>query len=438
MEGYPVNLLNNSRYVSDSNSLPINITHFAPSQTDAFGRLRMSQPITLFDSFHRFQDNGKINQYISGDAVSAFNSNAGCIEMTVNTQSNAKVFRESARVLSYQPGKSLLILESFSFSPPEIGLRQRIGYFDTSNGIFLQLENSNLSFVRRSSVSGQVIDTVVPRADWNVDRLDGTGPMSPTGAQDSITLDATRTQILFIDIEWLGVGTVRTGFVIEGQYKLCHRFHHANQPSTATTDTTKPYMLTACLPLRAEIETTATTTRSHTMCAICSSVMSEGGYDLRGIPLGIGWTNLSTPKNLPLADALYPVIAIRLKSSRLNAIIIPTQFHVVGTTSATYRWALVQRATITGGNAWLSADTNSSVEYKLDGTNAITDGIVKKMGYFSSSQQSTSVVNMDNNVFSYQLERNSFTGEAYTFVLAVAASGPNNKVLGGMDFEELT
>lgn len=27
---------------------------------DAFGRARISQPLTLFDSFHRFNDNGKI------------------------------------------------------------------------------------------------------------------------------------------------------------------------------------------------------------------------------------------------------------------------------------------------------------------------------------------------------------------------------------------
>ena len=34
---------------------------------DAFGRARISSPLTLFDSFHRFQDNGKI-----GTANSAY------------------------------------------------------------------------------------------------------------------------------------------------------------------------------------------------------------------------------------------------------------------------------------------------------------------------------------------------------------------------------
>jgi hypothetical protein len=147
---------------------------------------------------------------------------------------------------------------------------------------------------------------------------------------------------------------------------------------------------------------------------------------------------LDLPKALPLKNVFYPVVALRLKATRLNAIVIPTQIHVVGATSANYRWALFQRATVSGGNSWLSAGADSSVEYKLDGTNEITDGILVKNGFFTASQQSSSIVNMDNNVFLYQLERNSFTGEAYTFVLAVAASGPNNNVLGGVDWEEIT
>jgi hypothetical protein len=431
MEGYPVDILHSGRYVSSSNSLPTNITHFAPTQTDAFGRLRIAQPITLFDSFHRFQDNGKINVLTSGGGQSVYNSNAGCIDMTITTQAGDSVHRESARLFSYQPGKSLLILQSFCMNPPKIGLRQRIGYFDTSNGIFLQQTDSNLSFIRRSAVSGAILETVVPRNEWNYDPLNGTGP-------SELTLDITRAQIMFIDVEWLGVGTVRTGFIINGIYILCHRFHHANMPSTAYSDTTKAYMTTACLPIRSEIQNLSTTSNNSIFRINCASVMSEGGYELRGRPRGIGWTLLDLPKALPLKNVFYPVVALRLKATRLNAIVIPTQIHVVGATSANYRWALFQRATVSGGNSWLSAGADSSVEYKMDGTNEITDGILMKNGFFTASQQSSSIVNIDNNVFLYQLERNSFTGEAYTFVLAVAASGPNNNVLGGVDWEEIT
>lgn len=430
MEGYPVEVLHSSAYVSTSNPLPMLMT-YRPTQADAFGRLRVSQPLTLFDSSYRFQENNKFHYSSNNTASFSFNSNEACIALNVGSNTGDRILRESSRVFAYQPGKSLLIYESFAMSPLKDNLRQRIGYFDTSNGIYFQANGSNLSFVCRSAVSGSVLETVVPRSAWNYDRLDGTGYTKKT-------LDITRSQILFIDIEWLGVGTVRTGFIMDGEYKLCHRFHHANEPATPSINTALPYMTTACLPVRAELENTGATGSSSRFNVICTSVMSEGGYELRGKPLSIGSTILDVPYTIAAKNTLYPVVAIRLKSTRLGAIVIPVNVSLLAASTSTYRWALVFGATVSGGGAWVSAGTESSIEYKLDGTNALTDGIVLRQGYFASGGNNNPAIFLDSNIFKYQLERNSFTGVSTTFVLAVASTAQNTNVLASIDIEELT
>lgn len=457
MEGYPVNILNNTSNVSSinplpvsvssstasavyilnntsnvspQNSFPVNIAAFAPTQTDAFGRLRTTTPYTLFDSFHRFQDNGKFVENTSNTASSTFDTNGGSIVMTVGSNAGDRIYRESSRVFAYQPGKSLLVLQTFCMSPPKTGLRQRHGYFDTSNGVYLQQDGSNIGFVRRSYASGSLKETVVLQDNWNYDPLKGSGP-------SGFTLDLTKSQIMFTDIEWLGVGTVRVGFIIDGKYCLCHQFHHANQLSTATSDTTLPYMTTACLPVRVEFENTGTTGSYSSYRIICTSVISEGGYEIRGRPRSIGIDTIDTPITIPVKNTLYPIMSIRLKSTRMNAIVIPVDFSIIGVTASDYRWALIKNATL-GTNGWTSAGSDSSVEYKIDGAEAITDGIIMRSGYFSATNGQSPSISFINDLFKFQLERNSFTGVGYPFTLAVAVKQLNDKVLGSIDWEEIT
>ncbi len=434
MNSHPVKVTHNNEIVSSSNPFPVDISSitygdshvpikFAPTLTDAFSRLRVSQPITLFDSFHRYQDNGKITESINGiGANSIYDSNSSSIVMTVGATTGEYVYRETSRVFAYQPGKSLLILFTFAMSPAKSGLRQRQGYFNTSDGIYLQLNDSTLSFVKRSSTSGSPIDTVVEQANWNYDSLDGNGPSGKA-------IDITKTQICFIDIEWLGVGTVRTGFVIDGEFCLCHRFNHANI-------LTVPYMKTACLPLRAEIANTGNTGSSSSYRLICSSVMSEGGYELRGKPRGIS-LDLIGQYILSSANTMYPVLSIRLKSTRLDAIVIPKDINLLATTTSTFKWSIIINSTISGGGAWVSAGSDSCVEYKSDGS-SYSGGIVVKSGFFAAGGNSMPIINLDSDLFKFQLERNSFSSTAYTFTLAVAGSSNNDKVLAAIDWEEIT
>jgi hypothetical protein len=306
------------------------------------------------------------------------------------------------------------------------GLRQRVGYYGAANGYYLELNNSTVSFYERTSVSGSLVNNQVAQANWNVDPMDGSGP-------SGITLDLTKAQILFMDLEWLGVGTVRIGFVINGNFYVCHKFHHANL-------ITSTYITTASLPLRYEITNTAATASSSRLKQICSTVLSEGGYQLNGLQQAIG-IPVTTPINLPVAGTFYPIVSIRLKTSpnRLDAIVIATAISIIATTVGDYNWQVIASGTTSGGS-WLPAAGGSSVEYNITGTSFSTGtGRILASGYFSvSNQGSTQVDILKEALFKTQLERNGLTSTPYELTVVVATNNAGGDVLASMDWEEIS
>jgi hypothetical protein len=390
---------------------------------DAFGRQRVSNPSTLFDSSHRFKDNNLWSTATTGTASATFNANQGLIDLTVDNSINSEVVRETTKVFSYQPGKSLLIMNTFVMEPSKTGLRQRVGYYGASNGIYLELANSVLYIVKRSSVSGVLVDTRVAQSSWSNDNLDGTGP-------SGVTLDISKAQILWMDLEWLGVGSVRVGFVINGEFVLCHIFNHANL-------ITSTYITTASLPLRYEIKNTAATSGSSTMKQICSTVISEGGYELRGLQQAIG-TSITAPKALATAGTYYPVVSIRLKSGFLDAIIVMTALSVMGVgNGVNYNWQIRATGTTTGGS-WTSAGSDSAVEYNLDGS-SFSGGRILASGFLNSSNQgSPSIDVLRDALFKFQLERDGLTSTPYELSLVVTAGTVNETVFSSMDWEEIS
>lgn len=391
---------------------------------DAFGRARVSQPITLFDSSHRYRDNGRITTSNSATgATVAHNANAGLIECTLDTTSGSFVKRESSRVFSYQPGKSLLVLQTYVFAGAKTGLRQRYGYFNDQNGIFLQLSGTELSFIERSSVSGAVVETKVTQANWSVDKMDGTGPSRRT-------LDISKAQIMFTDIEWLGLGTVRVGFVIDGQFIHCHSFHHANLIQST-------YITTACLPVRAEIENIGATASNSTLKIVCASVMSEGGYELRGRARTIGQLPTgATQYTMATAGTFYPVQAIRLNPSNLDAIVIPKEISVVPISSGFYQLKIVSGANVAGA-VWANVATDSSVQYNTNTSATYSGGTDLFSAYFNSTNQSAAGVTLGDDLFKYQLERNSFSNTPFTFVLGITSSAASSNVCASVSWEEV-
>lgn len=390
--------------------------------TDAFGRLRISAPLTLFDSNHRYADNGLWATSTATGGAATFNANEGVVDLSVTTSSGSQVLRETIKVFAYQPGKSLLVMQTFAMAPAAANLVQRVGYFGSANGVYLELDGNTLYFVKRSSVSGILSETHIPQSSWNYDVFDGNGA-------SGIVLDISKAQIMFMDMEWLGVGSVRLGFIIDGKFYLAHTFHHANMVTTT-------YITTACLPLRYEIFTTGATIQNSNLKQICSTVISEGGYELRGMQQAIS-TPVTGPYTLTTAQTYYPVISLRLKSARLDAIVILTALSILPTSSGNYHWRLSAGGTTTNGT-WTSAGADSSVEYNITGS-SFSGGRILSAGFVSATNQaSTQIDILKEALFKFQMERNSFTSTPYELTLNIASDGAADTVLGNLDWEEVS
>ncbi len=404
---------------------PILRTTLGVTASDAFGRFRVSEPFTLFDNSSKYYDNvdGFVNFTASGGST-LHNSDSSALAMTVDGTNGSKVYRESTRVFAYQPGKSLLVLETFCMSPARAGLRQRIGYFDTDNGFYLEQDGTDVYFVKRSTSSGSLETTRIAKADWNISRLDGTDA-------DKIVLNLATSQILYINMEWLGAGSVTMGFVINGQFIPCHRFDHANNAGVTTT-----YMGTARLPLRYEIENTSATGVSDTLKFICQSVISEGGYELIGRARAIGHS-ITAPRttNQAQVNTTVPMISIRLKAGRNNAVVVPTNFSFAPLTGANYQYFIIQQAITTGGE-WLDTGATSSVEYNLTPT-SYTNGRIIDEGYVIATNQASIAPSLQGFPFKFQLERNTFTGVNYEFIIAVTTTTNSTQQCWAIGWDEL-
>ena len=412
-----------SPWIVSSTGGSTNIAAFPSTSTDAFGRLRVSEPFTLFDSSFRYGDNQLWATATATGGTAVYNTAQGLMDLNVTTASGSSVQRQTTKVFAYQPGKSLLVMTTFVCAAPKANLDQKVGYYSSDNGYFLEQDGLTTYFVDRSAVSGAVTNTRVAQSAWNVDPMDGTGP-------SGITLDISKAQILWMDLEWLGVGTVKMGFVINGSFYICHAWDHANL-------ITSTYITTASLPLSCEITNTGTTASASTFKQICATVISEGGYALTGLQQSVG-TPITTPRALTAAGTYYPIVSIRLSTARLDAIAILTAISLIADgTNEIIRWQVISSGTTTGGS-WVSAGANSSVEYNITGT-SFSGGRILAAGFVSATRSSNPVIDiLKEALFANQLERNIFTSTPYEITLVAGANSTGATLFGTMDWEEVS
>ena len=366
------------------------------TSSDAFGRGRVSEPFTLGDYKHLYAIDPNFLDSVSGAGSSVtFLQNQAAARLQTGIGSTASCIHQTKFYHHYQPGKGQLIFSSFNFYAPQQNATKRTGYFDDRDGIYLEQVGVNtsdginpdigtLNWVIRSFVSGIASESRIPQSQWNKDKCDGTGT-------SGFNLDITKTQLAFIDFQWLGVGRVRCGFAHDGQLITAHEFLHSNNLATV-------YIANPNLPVRCEIRNTGVGIGAS-FDQICSSVMSEGGYVESGIDFAYTMTTTRTTPT-PAATEL-PLVAIRLKNTfqgypnrisvRMNNLSLFCEtnsivYKVIKLPSDAY---LSNAGTLT----WTSASNNSGVEVCVDAT-TYSDGDVFASGYVPSgaSQNSLSPV----------------------------------------------
>jgi hypothetical protein len=394
---------------------------------DAFARLRVSNPRTLFDSKQLHDKLPTFWDEVSGGSATSVHVSADAMtEMTVTASSADFVIRQTKVRFNYQPGKSQLIILTAAQMAQQTGVTKRIGAFaddgtgnnlTPKNGIFLQSDGTNISW---NIAKNGVVTESVNRASWNIDPMNGTGP---TG----YNLDFDKTLIYFIDYSWLGSGSVRAGFVVDECIHYAHVFKHANVTFSA-------YMSTPNLPLRYDIQSDGT--GAGTLDHICSTIISEGGQEATGITRSAsrGDVEFQTQNDTDI----YPLVSIRLKEGYEDISITPINISAILTSNADYRWLVVVHPDIAGTDAasWTPV-LNSAVEYDIsrDNTNKITGGEVIATGYVDKGQKAQIESSVDDPLFKLG---SLIDGTKQELILAVQpVVGANETFYGAITWREL-
>lgn len=403
-----------------TSTIPVSI---GGTNVDAFGRVRVSEPYTLFDSQNRYAADNQFSTSTSGTGSTTYLPNESSVSLAVTAGGVGSVVRQTYRVFPYQPGKGLLILATFVMdNSTSTNLTQRVGYFNTQNGVFFQKIDGVNSFVLRSYVTGSISDArTVNQADWNGDKLDGSGT-------SGITLDTSKAQILWMDFEWLGVGSVRCGFIIDGQYIVCHTFENANNISNV-------YMTTAILPVRYEITSTAAV--AATLKQICSSVVSEGGYQATSIDHVARRT--ATFSNIDTA-AFYPIVSIRLASSAQGSVVLPNRTQFLPLTSQNYEVVLMKNPTLTGAS-WTAVSSDANVEYDVTATAISANGTIVQSDYVTSTGSGGTISTSSVLTYNWDLQLGvSLAGvsDIYTLAVKTVSGATKGDGVGSISFYDLT
>ena len=399
-----------------------------PIGSDAFGRITVAQPQTLFDSkllhdkMPLFWDEQITNT--SGNATSTHSTTNSSVTMHVET--GDVIIRQTKTHWNYQPGKAqeCYYTAELVAAAEGNGVKARIGSFTDTDGLFLEYDSGVIYVVERKAT----VDIRVAQAEWNMDKLDGSnGETNPSG----YTLNPTRVQILYLDYEWLGVGTVRYGFFIDGELHIVHETHHANVAGQTTV-----YMSTPNLPVRYELRSTDATAD---MQQICSSVVSNGGLQGNGVIHSV--ENSPTGILANVADTIYAAIGIRLKSTHLDAQVQPIGNSFLIETADNIQWLLMVNPTIAGTFTYNDV-TNSACQVAYGATaNVVTDDswdALVDSGYVIASGTGNNARGTGGGLLNLTLYLGSqIDGTPDEFVLAVRPFSGAAAVQAALTYQEL-
>ncbi|MBT8342937.1 MAG: hypothetical protein KJP07_23255 [Desulfatitalea sp.] len=388
---------------------------------DAFDRLRISSPFTIFDSKPIYDKQSLFFSESLGGSATSVHSTIHCrVRMTVTASASDYAIRQTKQRFNYQPGKSTLILFTF-FATQQTGVTKRMGYFDgtgatfmtPNNGIFFSVSGSTLSW--NIAKNGTTTQTVT-QANWNFDPLDGTGP-------SRVTLDTDAVLIGLADIEYLGVGRVRVGFVVDGLIRYCHYFNHANYPTY-----TSVYMSTPNLPIRYDIQSDGTGGGSSDQ--ICTTVISEGGVELTGVSRSIDTQNVHLNANA--ADQAYVLLALRLKTTHLDLTVLPQSMSMISETNDDFKWALLLNPTYAGALTY--ADITNSGCQRAAGATANT---ISAEGTKIASGYAKTTGSIEAEIVSNLRIGSTIAGVRDELVLSVTPLASNADIQGALLFREL-
>jgi hypothetical protein len=407
---------------------------------DAFGKLRISNPFTLLDlQFSGVTGvtgttsiNNNLLQMCTGTTGTYKNIHEDGYMILTGTGAGYQI-NQSRKYCIYQPGKSLLFLASgviYESGPTGVNdYKSRIGYFDDKNGLFFEYSSSG-SGTMSVNLRNQNVDTSITQANWNIDKMDGSGP-------SGYTLNFNKSQLYAIDFEWLGVGRVRFGFYVFGQIYYCHQIANINILNA-------PYMASANLPIRYEIRgTNAAQTTPVVMKQICSSVISEGGYNPLGFPFSAGSTSANTNIN---SSQEYVILAIKGNSNYYHESVLPANFQILDTANSPQaiiyrlRLYLAPDAPVTNSPlSYTDVNTNSVIQVAIPNTDihltTSNDSIIIQQG-FILGKGTISLTGLESIFTQFTQITSNINNVSDVLILTARTLSGNASILASIDWNE--
>lgn len=390
---------------------------FRPDFTSK-NRLKTSPYETsFFNTFQFGKETDVWDETTANGGTATHDPNRSGVVMAVTNTAGSEVIRQTKHVMRYIPGRTSTVSFAIRLQTPVAGVRRRFGLFDENNGVFFEDGGDGTYYcVLRSKTTGSVVETRVARADWNGDKLDGNG-------RSKITADPNAQHMINIEYEWYGAGQVKFSYIIGGETHTIHTFNTGNVLSTV-------WSATPFLPIRLELKNVTGVAGTHYLYQGSNSIISEG------VPEKLGTSqNIITPlagRNMVLADTFYPIISIRLKSTALQGIALPTSFQAATTDNASIFYKLILNATLTNASWANMPDANSFTQYDISAT-ALSGGTDLDAGFVVSGSGGSIQINSKT---ANQIGRSSMGTVSDTLTLAVACGTANKNAIASMTWIE--
>jgi hypothetical protein len=393
-------------------------------------RLKISaHEITFFNTFQFDRELDIWDEFNTAGGSSTHDANSRQVVLAVDaTVPGAIAIRQTKSVQQYIPGRTAQASMAVVLGDSaDAGIRKRAGVFDERNGLFLEMVGMDPFFVVRSDATGAVVDTRIPRAEWNQDKLDGTNGIGTT-------IDFSKKQILVFEYEWYGAGIAEIKFVIDDHPISVHKEFHANRQSL-------PWIGTPFNPFRFEIENISATAGVYQLEQGSASFALEGSSTRLGITSSVASPISGT--TLTAADEWYPVLSIRLPADRLSGVVLPTFFQIatIDNTNVFYRIVVNPVISLTGASAWngVPSSAASLAEYQTYTSPAsipeIQHGHRLDTGFVITGGGGQSITL--NKETRYQLGRTALGTSSDVFTVLCASNGTNKTAIASMTWIEM-
>jgi hypothetical protein len=394
------------------------------SSIDSKGRLKVqTQETIFFNTFQYGKETDVWDEELTNGGTATFDAAYSQIRMAVTNAVGSKVIRQTRNTQRYTPGRSQNISFAVRMEAPVTGIRRRMGMFNQPGDGFFFEDCGTVDGAGQPQYACVVINSGtgtterIYRADWNGDKLDGTGP-------SGITANPAAQQLISVEYEWYGSGQIVFMFVINGLPRVIHTVNNGNRLFG-------PWAKTPFLPIRIEIENLTGVAGTHYLWQGSNSLLSEGRVEKLGIAESI-LTPL-TGINMSSANVFYPIISIRMKSTALQGIVLPSYFQASTLDNTDIYFKLLRNATVNG--TWVDhPDPNAFTQYNYTSTGAITDGFELTSGMITSGAGAGAIA-LDLATV-YQIGRSSLGTVSDTITLAIAAKNANKNAVANMTWIE--